>query len=118
MKKKVSALIVAVGMAALPLSAKQTKITHSEAKENLEKRHASTGKRLHRKKAEKELLKEIDQEIEAALTSKKTGESEVIAEKVENKSSQPKIFLKDKMPNRGLDISDQFRELKEGNSSG
>ena len=112
MKKRVSALIIAVGMAAAPLSAKPAKVKASsgELGSKLQNRMANTSKRIFRKKAEDEYIREMDEEIENALYSEQVEEvTEVIKEK---EKAASKTILRDTMPNIGIDISEEFRALQ------
>lgn len=72
MKKKVSALVVALGVATTPIVAKQVNKrqarTESSNDKTMKNRIANTFKRLNLKKAEKEFLKETEEDIQSALS--------------------------------------------------
>ena len=113
MKKRVSALIIAVGMAAAPLSAKeQTKVktASGELGNKLQNRIANTSKRVYRKKAEEEYIKEIEEEIENALHTEQILETSEVVEEI--KPAVNETVLRDTMPNIGIDISEEFLALK------
>ena len=121
MKKKVSALVIAIGFATTPVFAKpvnkrqqKTESSNSHANsETIKKRLANTFKRLNLKKAEKELLKETQAEITTALKYKKV----ITQNKVKRPALETLTVHKDKLPNRGIDLTKYINLLSIKNSS-
>lgn len=76
MKKKVSAMVVALGVATTPIMAKQVNKRQARTESSkgvdktIKKRLANTFKRLNMKKAEKEFLRETEEDIQSALSYK------------------------------------------------
>lgn len=83
MNKKVSAMVVAIGVATTPVMAKQINKRQARtessngAEKSLKSRIANSFKRLNLKKAEKEFLRETEEDIQTALinTYNKTNKS-------------------------------------------
>ena len=119
MKKRVSALIVALGVAATPIAAKQVnkrqqKPDSSRQDNNTTKnRVANAFKRLKLKKAEKEFLKETEEEIYNALSNITNSEQEA----VKQSKTQLKTVHKDTIPNVGIDLTAYLDPLTLKNSS-
>ncbi|MCH2207545.1 MAG: hypothetical protein MK132_16940 [Lentisphaerales bacterium] len=73
MKKKVSAMVVAIGVATTPVMAKQIGKRQARtessngAEKSLKNRIANSFKRFNLKKAEKEFLRETEEDIQTAL---------------------------------------------------
>lgn len=110
MKKKISALLVAISMAATPVSAKvvnkrQLKASSSNQdqgdKVSSKKRLANTFKRFNQIKAEKQFLKETEKDINSALNFVQNQKDNNIS------SLGPKhnVIHKDYLPNRGIDLT-------------
>jgi hypothetical protein len=112
MKNRVSALIIAVGMAAAPLSARPSSNHQSKTDvgSNLQKRVASTLKRLCRKKAEQDFIRESNEEITNALNAFISNQQDVRKETV--RKAVPKVILATTMPKEGIDISEEFKQLQ------
>lgn len=112
MKKKVSVLLLAMGMVTVPLTAKPSLNYQpkTDATSNHQKRIASTLKRLSRKKAELEFIRESDKEINKALAMKafRSGQAVTTKEAV----TAPQTILAAVMPAEGVDISDEFKRLQ------
>lgn len=121
MRKRLPALFLAVGMTAAPMFAKQVnrKSDNSQApqiEDNKQDRDANTVKRQKLLEAEKERIKETEQEIAQALVSPKTNLTEAKMNSL-NKGLSIKVVVKDQMPINGIDISDQFRIIHKSESS-
>ena len=124
MKKKLPALLLAVGMTASPIFAKKANRKSDDSQySKIEQNNTHRKKRLsksalrHQKlEAEKELIKETEQEISEALVS-----TEVKTESKKYKSfkggNELKVVIKDKMPSNGIDISDEFRIIHKSETS-
>ena len=118
MKKRVSAFVLAVGMAAAPLAAKTTTNSQSAKSQTtgadqgkLQNRVANAFKRLNRKKAEQKYIQELEVEVSKALYSFKADEvSQRSAIAASNKAT--KVVLAEAMPLVGIDISEEFKQLQ------
>ena len=119
MKNKISAIVLAVGMAAASVSA-QSKVQTQQSTQgatdsphSIKKRLANTLRRLNRKKAEDEYIRELDAEIIQAMNSEI---SEVLVEgNFEGEAQKSVVVHHETMPVIGIDISDEFFNLsKEG----
>ncbi len=118
MKKRLPALILAVGITAMPVLTKANSRrvdsdNYSKVQENKKKRMDNFGKRLKEIEAEKELLRETEAEI-----------AEIVAQPVhvvvEKKSTakpketifkeETRILISDPIPTNGIDLSEIFQK--------
>lgn len=123
MKNKLPAILLAVGMTASPVFAKKAnrksdsehsaKMEQSDSKKD---RIANTVKRQKQLELEKEFIKETEQEIAEALSSKKKP-VEVKQYKSFKRDKNLRVVMKDNMPTNGIDISDQFRIIHKPKST-
>lgn len=122
MKKHVSALIVALGVAATPVSAKQINKRQQKPDSSKQddskyrqakKRISNTFKRLKLKEAEKEFIRETEAEIQKALVTKHSTSKESLTKSKQNLE----VVLKETMPNRGIDLTKLVSPLSLKNSS-
>ncbi|NQZ59341.1 MAG: hypothetical protein HRT88_17960 [Lentisphaeraceae bacterium] len=119
MKKKISAIVLAVGIAAASVSAQarvqtlqnsQGTADSADAPHSIKKRLANTLRRLNRKKAENEHIRELEADITQALTS---DISQTITEVSSISLAQnPIIVHHETMPVIGIDISKQFNRIR------
>jgi len=119
MKNKIPALLLAVGMTASTVSARHlTRKTENNTSLDLEKekahknRLANTVKRLEKIKAEKEYIRETEEEITKALEIQEpaVAEKETVIEPVVR--TYKKVVVKDKMPTNGIDLTNYLRQFK------
>ncbi|MCM8537867.1 MAG: hypothetical protein NE334_18135 [Lentisphaeraceae bacterium] len=122
MKKHVSALIVALGVAATPVSAKQVNKRQQKPDSSRQddskykqakKRISNTFKRLKLKEAEKEFIRETEAEIQKALVSNLSTSKESLTKQAKNLE----VIHKETVPNRGIDLTEVISPLSLKNSS-
>lgn len=116
MKSKLPAIILALGLSAVPVSAKQQnrrsiqKLSPGIEQKKNEKRSENTFKRLCLLEAEKDFIKETEDEIQNILdTSIIEESSENVIER--NLTSGERVVLKDDLPVNGIDISEHYLKI-------
>ena len=115
MKKKISTLVLALGITAAPAFAKQQnnrraagKTSSGVEQKGVQKRAANTLKRFLEVEAEKEFLKETEEEIFKVM-NQSSGKSENSIS--DTKISEDQVVLSEHIPTNGIDISAEFNAL-------
>ena len=108
MKKKLSSLVLAIGLTATPAFAKHTvtKRANTKAKSGIQqnskdKRVKNSLKRFLQLEAEKDFIKETEEEVEKVISSLESDNSAVENNKTREKRE---IVYKDEMPKNNIEI--------------
>ena len=117
MKSKVPAIILALGISASPVFAKNSNrradnkdSSKIEERKLAEKRSQNSYFRQKKIELEKEFIKETDKEINKVLT---VSLDEIkVREKEARELKHRELLLKDEIPVNGIDITEEFNRIK------
>ena len=117
MKSKVPAIILALGISASPVFAKNTNrraeakdISKIEENKLAQKRVENSYIRKKRIELEKEFIRETEEEINKVLSNPFSKFSSEKSTK-ERKMKIRELLLEDKVPVNGIDISEEFKKI-------
>ena len=120
MKKKLSSLILALGLSTSPIFAKNSNrraeskdFSKLEESKQVQKRFENSFVRQKRIELEKELIKETEQEISNVL-SKDPKHLNRRQKSVIKKGFKPTLIVSDPIPANGIDISTAFKAISKG----
>ena len=120
MKSKIPAIILALGISASPVFAKNSSrradsnkdSSKIEEKKKSQQRLQKSYFRHKKIELEKEIIKETEKEINNVL-SVSLDEIKKFSEKKRQKLKHRQLLLKDKIPANGIDITEEFLKLKQ-----
>lgn len=117
MRKKVPAIILALGISAAPVFAKNSNrrtdskdLARVEENKKIQKRQQKSYLRQKKMELEKEFIRETEMEINNVLLSSSSDFDNRQEKTLHNKTFM-EVVVKDDLPANGIDISEQFKQI-------